>query len=312
LSNRAQCRRSGGCRLSGDRQTKRTDQVALRAQRRTECRGEVARRGGPGRLQDLSASRYPLREPLLALCGTPAPECRRRVNTGLSADVDTEHGREAGVDHPAFHLARRQPVDIEFDAKAGARGCPARIRPAGYRAGLAGGRCGGAGAWQRTGEPGCPGRVAGPRSAASPRTAGRPPAPASAAGSLSCPALGRAADDRPGDDSAVRPVVDSRAGGRQRVPGAGCVLLLCVPEAALIVHDGVLLASRRGCGVPVVRSSAGRPLARHRISDLNKTVVAFCGGWLPGPLGLEPGVAAGPFCNAWLAGVVPPARRWPL
>src|ERR1022692_1532863 len=45
-----------------------------------------------------------LRGTLLPLGGAPAPE----------------HGRKASFDHPAFHLARRQPVDVEFDVLAGA------------------------------------------------------------------------------------------------------------------------------------------------------------------------------------------------
>ena len=152
------------------------------------------------------------------------------------------------------------------------RGHPARIRPAGYCAGLAGGRGGGAGAWQRTGGPGCPGRVAGPRSTTPPRTAVRRPAPTSVGGSLSCPVLGWAADDRPGGDLTVRLVVDIWASGQQQVPGAVCGLPLCIPDSALIGHDGVLLTLRRGCGLPVAHSSASRPQAEYRISDLNKTV----------------------------------------
>ncbi len=45
-----------------------------------------------------------LRGTLLAFGGAPAPG----------------HGRKASIGRPVFHLAGRQPVDIEFDTKAGA------------------------------------------------------------------------------------------------------------------------------------------------------------------------------------------------
>ena len=54
-------------------------------------------------VQDLR-DQVSLRGSFLPLRGAAAPEC----------------GREAGVRHLALHLARSQPVDVEFDAETGA------------------------------------------------------------------------------------------------------------------------------------------------------------------------------------------------
>src|SRR6266851_10298585 len=69
--------------------------------------GRAELRVSPTRIGWASGSlseQVPLRGTLLSLGGAPAPE----------------HGREAGVGHPALYLVGRQPVDVEFDAEAGA------------------------------------------------------------------------------------------------------------------------------------------------------------------------------------------------
>jgi fucose 4-O-acetylase-like acetyltransferase len=72
-----------------------------------------------GRDSEPSGEQVPLRGTFLPLGRAPGPE----------------HGRETGPGHPAPHLIRRQPVDVEFDAQAGAVATAPKLAVAGLERG---------------------------------------------------------------------------------------------------------------------------------------------------------------------------------